>query len=87
MLPRCWFDAEKCEVGIEALTFYRKTYNEKMQEFTGTPVRDWSSHGADAFRWLAVRHKPPQVERPKRRDFQPRRSAPRPTGGKRGWMR
>ena len=27
LLPRCWFDAEKCSVGLEALTFYRKTYN------------------------------------------------------------
>ena len=86
LLPRCWFDAEKCAVGIEALTFYRKTYNEKMQEFTGTPVHDWSSHGADAFRGLAVRHKTPQAERRKRRaPFHPRGG--RRLTGPRAWMR
>ena len=59
LLPRCWFDEEKCRAGLEALTFYRKNYNERLQEFTDKPLHDWSSHGADAFRGLAVRHKPP----------------------------
>ncbi len=27
--------------------------------FTDTPLHDWASHGADAFRGLAVRHKAP----------------------------
>ena len=60
ILPRCWFDETKCRAGLEALAFYRKRYNERLQEFTDTPLHDWSSHGADAFRGLAVRHKPPQ---------------------------
>ena len=60
LLPRCWFDEEKCRAGLEALTFYRKSYNERLQEFTDKPLHDWSSHGADAFRGLAVRHKPPK---------------------------
>ena len=33
--------------GLEALTFYRKNYNERLQEFTDKPLHDWSSHGAD----------------------------------------
>ena len=45
--PRCWFDEEKCRAGLEALTFYRKNYNERLQEFTDKPLHDWSSHGAD----------------------------------------
>jgi hypothetical protein len=60
-LPKCWFDHAKCARGIEALRQYRKTWNAKMGEFTGTPVHDWSSHGADAFRGLAVRHETPEA--------------------------
>lgn len=30
-MPRCWFDAERCAVGIEALTQYRKKWNERLQ--------------------------------------------------------
>ena len=67
LLPRCWFDVQKCEAGLEGLTHYRKTYNERLQEFMGTPVHDWSSHGADAFRGLAVRQKPPLRKSERRR--------------------
>jgi hypothetical protein len=59
LLARCWFDAEKCKAGIDALMHYRRDYNAKLNEFKATPVHDWASHGADAFRGLAVRHKVP----------------------------
>ena len=49
-------------MGLDALTFYRKSYNERLQEFTDKPLHDWSSHGADALRGLAVRHKPPKAK-------------------------
>ena len=49
MLSRCWFDATKCERGIEALRQYRKEYDEKRRTFKPRPVHDWASHGADAF--------------------------------------
>jgi phage terminase large subunit len=58
-LPRCWFHAEKCKPGIEALSHYRRDYNSRINEFKATPVHDWASHGSDAFRGLAVRHKQP----------------------------
>jgi len=60
MLSRCWFDATRCDVGLQALTLYRKAWDEKLQQFKDTAVHDWSSHGADAFRYLAVRHKTPK---------------------------
>jgi phage terminase large subunit len=59
LMARCWFDAERCKDGIEALMHYRRDYNQKLNEFKATPVHDWASHGADAFRGLAVRHKTP----------------------------
>lgn len=59
MLPKCWFDAEKTSRLIECLRQYRKTYNTRLDTYTGVPVHNWASHGADAVRGLAVRHKTP----------------------------
>lgn len=80
LLPRCWFDSEKCGAGLEALLHYRRDYNARLDEFKAVPVHDWASHGADAFRGLAVRHQPPK---PKREDaFSGVGSAP----SAQGWM-
>lgn len=54
VIPRCWFDSVKCDYGIEALKSYRKAYNEKLQNWSISPVHDWASHAADAFRYLAI---------------------------------
>jgi hypothetical protein len=54
VLPRCWFDEEKCGRGLKALRSYRTEYDEKAGVFRSRPLHDWSSHGADAFRSLAV---------------------------------
>jgi phage terminase large subunit len=59
---RCWFDEVHTRVGRESLQHYRRDYNTRLQEFTATPVHDWASHGADAFRGLAVRHKTPEPD-------------------------
>lgn len=53
-LPRCWFDAKKCARGIEALTLYRAEYDDKRQVVKTKPLHDWTSHAADAFRYLAM---------------------------------
>jgi len=61
MLDRCWFDAEKCERGIDALRQYRRDWDENGKAWRGRPHHDWSSHAADAFRYLAVGYKPKHV--------------------------
>ena len=53
-LPKCWFDAEKCARGIDALKLYRAEYDDKLQALRPRPVHDWTSHAADAFRYLAL---------------------------------
>lgn len=53
ILPSCWFHPTNCYDGIEALRAYRRTYNELNNQFSNTPVHDWASNGADAFRMLA----------------------------------
>lgn len=63
LLARCWFDETRCARGIEALRHYRSSFNKQLGEFTGVPVHDWASHGADAFRGLAVRHQTPREKK------------------------
>lgn len=64
LLPRCWFDAEKCARGIEALRQYRREYDDKLRAFKARPLHDWTSHAADAFRYLAVGLKPDRKMEP-----------------------
>lgn len=54
VFPSCWFDAQKCARGLEALEHYRRDYNSRLGEFVARPVHDWASHGADAWRYFAV---------------------------------
>ncbi len=51
---RCWFDEAKCEKGIRALENYKKEWNERHGCWSDKPVHDFSSDGADAFRYLAL---------------------------------
>lgn len=53
-LSRCWFDERRCELGLKHLSNYRKQYNEKFRVYGDKPVHDGTSHGADAFRMLAI---------------------------------
>ena len=52
-LPNCWFHP-KTKQGLDALRNYRREYDEKRNVYYDKPLHDWSSHGSDAFRYLAV---------------------------------
>lgn len=67
MIPKCWFDAKKCERGIEALKLYRAEYDDKLQTLKPRPVHDWTSHSADAMRYLAM-----TLEEPREKAWEPR---------------
>ena len=60
MLPRVWFDEEKCREGIEALRQYQREYDEDKKAFRQSPRHDWTSHPADAFRIMAVSYAEPE---------------------------
>ena len=70
LLPRCVFDEKKCARGIEALRNYQREWDDKLKTFRKTPRHDWASHGADAFRYLAIslspRAKPQPIHYPRR---------------------
>lgn len=54
LLALCWFDAVNCGRGLECLREYRRDWDEKAQMFKNKPLHNQYSHGADAFRMLAV---------------------------------
>jgi len=54
VIASCWFDKDRCDLGIQALISYRKEYDDRNKVFRLKPVHDWASHSADAFQVLAV---------------------------------
>ncbi len=54
MLPQCRINKESCYAGVEALRAYRRSFNEKTQQYSNNPHHDWSSNGSDAFRYFAL---------------------------------
>lgn len=65
-IPKCWFDADRCKFGLEALRLYRKDRDEKMNVFRDKPRHDWTSHSADAFRTGCAARPSAPVTRPAR---------------------
>ena len=47
------FELTRTNDGLRALKEYHKEWDEKNQIYSDKPCHDWSSHGADAFRYLA----------------------------------
>jgi phage terminase large subunit len=55
--------------GLDALRQYRREWDERLQRFRDKPTHDWSSHHADAFRYLAKGRRPFRGDRPARPQF------------------
>lgn len=53
VLPICRFNQNTKE-GWQALKNYRREYDEDRRCFKNTPLHDWTSHGADAFRMIPI---------------------------------
>lgn len=79
VFDRCYFDRVKTEEGRDALSSYRYEFNEDSKEFTKEPLHDWASHGADAFRYMAIS----LVEPVKKTETKPKA---RPRVGSNSWM-
>ncbi|WP_315809447.1 PBSX family phage terminase large subunit [Pseudomonas sp. C9-3] len=93
VLDRCWFDRTRCDresdrpedggSGLAALRSYRYEYDEEKKEFKREPLHDWASHGADAFRYLAIAQTQDDEDKPKP---QPKTRAKGPRSGAQSWM-
>lgn len=54
ILPKCAFDASRCEEGLKGLEHYRKEWDDDKGIWKDKPLHDWASHPSDAFRYFAV---------------------------------
>lgn len=54
ILPLCRFDKDKTAKGLDALRSYRRVWDEKLRAYRDTPLHDWASDPADAFRTFAI---------------------------------
>jgi len=59
VVKRAWFDRDKCKAGLDCLWAYQREFDENSQSFKERPRHDWTSHGADAFRYAAVGYRNP----------------------------
>lgn len=53
IFSRTWFDS-RCSDAVEGLKAYRRDYDEQNRVYRDRPKHDWTSHRADAFRYLAL---------------------------------
>lgn len=69
LLPSFWMDDTLCQRGIDGLREYRKEWDEDKKVFRGSPLHNWASHPADAFRTYAwgVRARAKHQKSPQRR--------------------
>jgi hypothetical protein len=67
LLPRCVFDEGRAQALIAALSHYEREWDEVKKIMAVKPRADWASHGADAFRYLAMGLRDPADERPELR--------------------
>ena len=54
IMPQCRINKATCYSGIEALRAYKRSFNEKTQQFANKPLHDWASNGSDSFRYFSL---------------------------------
>jgi phage terminase large subunit len=65
IFPNCYFDRENCADGLNCLRHYRYEVDPETGNFSKMPLHDRYSHGADAFRYIALMVKEPAKVRKK----------------------
>lgn len=65
IFPNCYFDRENCADGLNCLRHYRYEVDPDTGNFSKNPLHDRHSHGADAFRYIALMVREPQKVRKK----------------------
>ena len=54
VFSKTWIDEKNCAPLIKALENYRQEYDIRHKVYKAQPLHDWSSHWADAMRYLAI---------------------------------
>lgn len=73
-LPRCWFNDDRCEKGLDALRNWHFPYNDDYRAFHVKARHDWSSHGSKAFGLASRVWRPKVVTEQQRKDDKLRRN-------------
>jgi hypothetical protein len=60
------FDETRCADGLEAARQYQRAWIEDLQRFSTQPLHDWTSHYADALRYLSLVWSGPHEVEPER---------------------
>ena len=54
LFSRLWVDKEKCREWLNLIPQYTKEYDEDKKIFKDSPLHDWTSHGADEYRYASI---------------------------------
>jgi len=65
IFPSCYFDRDNAAEGINCLRHYRYEVDPVTGQFSRSPLHDHYSHGADAFRYIALMIKEPGPKKAK----------------------
>lgn len=60
-LGMCWINATHCAKGIQSLDNYRQRWNDQLGIWSGDPLHNNASHGADALMQGAIGYRPERV--------------------------
>jgi len=85
LLDTAWIDEKRCERGLDALSNFRREWDDRMKMFRDKYLHDWSSHGAKALESFAIGYRPPR-ERPRMAITLPEPNYSLPGEVGTGWM-
>lgn len=81
MFSRLWVDKEKCKDWLKLIPQYTKEYDEENKIFKDTPNHDWTSHGADEYRYAAI-----VIDKMIQTSTKAKQFSPRHIGARRGYQ-
>ena len=74
MFRNCYFDRNNCYDGLQCLRHYKYEVDPETKAFSKNPLHDQYSHGADAFRMVALGVQETRPKRPKQVNYAPPQS-------------
>jgi phage terminase large subunit len=70
----CYFDRDNCYDGLQCLRHYKYEVDPDTKQFSRNPLHDQYSHGADAFRYIALGVQETRPKRAKQVNYAPPQS-------------
>lgn len=54
LFDRLWIDEEKCALWLDAISEYKREWDDKRDMYKEIPFHNWTSHAADVHRYAAI---------------------------------